>query len=56
MDRTRKCWRDKGIGFIDAGVSGGIWGLKEGYGLMVGGSDEDVERAMPIFDDAAAAG
>ena len=41
---------DKGIAFIDAGVSGGIWGLKEGYGLMVGGSDADVERAMPIFD------
>ena len=34
----------KGIGFIDAGVSGGIWGLKEGYGLMVGGSDADVGR------------
>jgi len=41
---------DKGITFIDAGVSGGIWGLKEGYGLMVGGSAADVERAMPIFD------
>ena len=41
---------DKGISFIDAGVSGGIWGLTEGYGLMVGGSDEDVTRAMPIFD------
>lgn len=40
----------KGIGFIDAGVSGGIWGLKEGYGLMVGGSDEDVAKVMPIFD------
>ena len=40
----------KGIGFIDAGVSGGIWGLTEGYGLMVGGADADVERAMPIFD------
>lgn len=40
----------KGIAFIDAGVSGGIWGLTEGYGLMVGGSDTDVERAMPIFD------
>lgn len=40
----------KGIAFIDAGVSGGIWGLSEGYGLMVGGSDEDVARAMPIFD------
>jgi 6-phosphogluconate dehydrogenase len=41
---------EKGIGFVDAGVSGGIWGLKEGYGLMVGGSDGDVERLMPIFD------
>lgn len=41
---------EKGIDFVDAGVSGGIWGLTEGYGLMVGGSDADVERAMPIFD------
>jgi len=41
---------EKGISFIDAGVSGGIWGLTEGYGLMVGGSDDDVARAMPIFD------
>jgi 6-phosphogluconate dehydrogenase len=40
----------KGVGFIDAGVSGGIWGLTEGYGLMVGGSDEDVARVMPVFD------
>lgn len=41
---------EKGIGFIDAGVSGGIWGLAEGYGLMVGGSDDDVAKVMPIFD------
>ncbi|WNG92930.1 phosphogluconate dehydrogenase (NAD(+)-dependent, decarboxylating) [Mycobacterium sp. ITM-2016-00318] len=41
---------ERGTAFIDAGVSGGIWGLTEGYGLMVGGSDADVERAMPIFD------
>ncbi|BBY81094.1 decarboxylating 6-phosphogluconate dehydrogenase [Mycolicibacterium pulveris] len=41
---------DRGIAFIDAGVSGGVWGLKEGYGLMIGGADVDVERAMPIFD------
>ncbi len=39
-----------GISFVDAGVSGGIWGLAEGYGLMVGGSDEDVARVMPIFE------
>jgi 6-phosphogluconate dehydrogenase len=40
----------KGIGYLDVGVSGGIWGKANGYGLMAGGSPEDVERAMPIFD------
>ncbi len=40
----------QGIGYIDAGVSGGVWGLENGYGLMVGGADADVERALPIFD------
>ena len=46
----------KGIAFVDAGVSGGVWGLTEGYGLMVGGSDEDVARVMPIFDTLRPAG
>src|SRR5262245_45749906 len=41
---------EKGVAFVDAGVSGGIWGLKEGYGLMIGGADADVQRAMPIFE------
>jgi 6-phosphogluconate dehydrogenase len=45
-----KLFAERGAAFVDAGVSGGIWGLKEGYGLMVGGSSADVERAMPIFD------
>ena len=45
-----------GIGFVDAGVSGGVWGLTEGYGLMVGGSDADVARLMPIFDALRPAG
>jgi 6-phosphogluconate dehydrogenase len=40
----------KGIDYIDAGVSGGVWGLDNGYGLMVGGSAASVERAMPVFD------
>nr|WP_281168840.1 decarboxylating 6-phosphogluconate dehydrogenase [Thermocrispum municipale] len=40
----------KGVGYIDAGVSGGVWGKDNGFGLMVGGLPEDVERAMPIFD------
>lgn len=45
-----------GIGFVDAGVSGGVWGLTEGYGLMVGGSDADIARLMPIFDSLRPAG
>ncbi|TAM70510.1 MAG: decarboxylating 6-phosphogluconate dehydrogenase [Microbacteriaceae bacterium] len=40
----------KGIDFMDAGVSGGVWGLQNGYGLMVGGSAAQVERVMPVFD------
>jgi 6-phosphogluconate dehydrogenase len=48
--RHAKLLAEKGVAFVDAGVSGGIWGLTEGYGLMVGGSAADVERAMPIFD------
>jgi 6-phosphogluconate dehydrogenase len=40
----------KGIGYVDCGVSGGVWGLENGYGLMVGGPDKLVEKAMPIFD------
>jgi 6-phosphogluconate dehydrogenase len=39
-----------GVGFIDAGVSGGVWGLENGYGLMVGGEAASVERLMPVFD------
>jgi 6-phosphogluconate dehydrogenase len=40
----------KGIGFVDVGVSGGVWGLQYGYALMVGGTAEDVRRLMPIFE------
>ncbi|MGP2442874.1 phosphogluconate dehydrogenase (NAD(+)-dependent, decarboxylating) [Streptomyces sp. JW3] len=40
----------RGIGFVDAGVSGGVWGLKNGYALMVGGEKEYVDRLQPIFD------
>ncbi len=41
---------EKGIGFVDAGVSGGVWGLTEGYALMVGGKPEDVAKVQPFFD------
>jgi 6-phosphogluconate dehydrogenase len=37
------------IHFVDAGVSGGVWGLVNGYGLMVGGADADVARIMPVL-------
>jgi 6-phosphogluconate dehydrogenase len=42
--------REKGIGYIDVGVSGGVWGLENGYALMVGGTKEDVAKVQPIFD------
>ena len=41
---------EKGIGYLDCGVSGGVWGRDAGYGLMVGGETALVERAMPLFD------
>ena len=41
---------EKGVRYIDAGVSGGVWGLTEGYALMVGGDAETVAVAQPIFD------
>jgi 6-phosphogluconate dehydrogenase len=47
---NEKLLKAKGIGYLDCGVSGGIWGLENGYGLMVGGSAANVKRAMPIFD------
>ena len=43
----------KGIGFVDAGVSGGVWGLENGYCLMVGGSKDHVERLQAVFDALA---
>lgn len=41
---------DKGIGFVDCGVSGGVWGLENGYALMCGGTADDVAKVQPIFD------
>ncbi|MDT5034523.1 MAG: 6-phosphogluconate dehydrogenase [Actinoplanes sp.] len=46
----------KGIGYLDCGVSGGIWGNQNGYALMVGGSAGDVAKAMPIFEALKPAG
>jgi 6-phosphogluconate dehydrogenase len=45
-----KALAEKGIGFVDAGVSGGVWGLVNGYALMVGGDAGHVATVKPIFD------
>ena len=45
--------KEKGIFFLDAGTSGGIWGLVEGYSLMVGGEREAFDRVEPIFQTLA---
>ena len=45
----------KGIDFVDCGTSGGIWGLSEGYSLMIGGQVEATEKLRPIFETLAPA-
>ncbi|MEV1142402.1 phosphogluconate dehydrogenase (NAD(+)-dependent, decarboxylating) [Micromonospora sp. NPDC049799] len=47
---------EQGIGYLDVGVSGGVWGRQNGYALMVGGAQEHVERLMPIFEALKPAG
>ena len=49
-ERHASALTERGIRFVDVGVSGGIWGLEYGYGLMVGGDKADVEELMPVFD------
>jgi len=41
---------ERGIGYVDCGVSGGVWGRENGYGLMVGGEDVHVAALLPVFD------
>ena len=45
--------RDAGVHYVDAGTSGGVWGLEEGYSLMVGGPDEAVDRLRPALETLA---
>jgi 6-phosphogluconate dehydrogenase len=45
----------KGIAYVDAGTSGGVWGLEEGYSLMVGGDEAVVGRLRPVFETLAPA-
>jgi 6-phosphogluconate dehydrogenase len=45
--------KDKGLHLVDVGTSGGVWGLAEGYSMMVGGEDETVERLRPALETLA---
>ena len=53
--RRHALLQERGINFIDAGVSGGIWGMVNGYGVMVGGDPEAVQPLEPIFKALAPA-
>ena len=44
---------EQGLHYVDCGVSGGVWGLDNGYGLMIGGDDEAVGRLEPVFESLA---
>jgi 6-phosphogluconate dehydrogenase len=46
---------EQGIAFVDCGTSGGVWGLQEGYSLMIGGEEAAVERLRPLFESLAPA-
>ena len=45
--------KERGLHFLDVGTSGGVWGLEEGYSLMVGGDAEVVDRLRPLFETLA---
>ena len=51
--RRAKTCAEKGIGYVDCGTSGGVWGLAEGYSMMIGGDDATVTRLNPIFETLA---
>ncbi len=51
--RRSKLAAEKGIHYVDAGTSGGVWGFERGYCLMIGGDKEAVERLDPIFNTLA---
>ncbi|MGH2591877.1 MAG: phosphogluconate dehydrogenase (NAD(+)-dependent, decarboxylating) [Anaerolineae bacterium] len=53
--RRAETLKAKGIHYVDVGTSGGIWGLKEGFSMMVGGNAAVVERLRPIFEALAPA-
>lgn len=53
--RRAALYAEHGLGYVDCGTSGGVWGLAEGYSMMVGGDAATVERLKPIFETLAPA-
>ncbi|HOZ06587.1 MAG TPA: decarboxylating 6-phosphogluconate dehydrogenase, partial [Arenimonas sp.] len=53
--RRARMLADKNIHYIDCGTSGGVWGLAEGYSLMIGGDNNAVENLRPVFESLAPA-
>ncbi len=51
--RRAAVYAKAGIGYVDCGTSGGVWGLKEGYSMMIGGEEKTVEALRPIFETLA---
>ena len=51
--RRAKRTAERGVHFVDSGTSGGVWGLENGYCLMIGGPEEAVRLCAPIFDTLA---
>jgi 6-phosphogluconate dehydrogenase len=51
--RRAALYAENGIGYVDCGTSGGVWGLKEGYSMMVGGDEKTVAALRPIFETLA---
>jgi len=54
--RRARALKDHNLSFVDCGTSGGVWGLKAGYCLMIGGDKEVVDRLQPIFESLAPPG
>ena len=45
--------KDRSLNYVDCGTSGGVWGLQEGYSMMVGGDEQLIDRLRPIFEALA---
>ncbi|MEP6633454.1 MAG: phosphogluconate dehydrogenase (NAD(+)-dependent, decarboxylating), partial [Luteimonas sp.] len=51
--RRATMYAQKNLGYVDCGTSGGVWGLKEGYSMMIGGDETTVDSLRPIFETLA---